>query len=99
MLGIEMYGFQALHQILTSSAEPFIPSCIKSKITLDETGKVPGHLQLQSFLIVSHPSVKFRADEIKILRSSSPFAFTDGFCILAAEPRLDSIGVFIFANV
>jgi len=76
-----------------------ILSGIEGEVSLDETNEIAARSKPEHVLVVANPTVEFRADEVEILRCGAAFALANALGVLASQPRLDSVGVFVFPEV
>lgn len=73
--------------------------CIEGKVAVDEANEVSALVEAEVVFVVPHPAMKLRSDEIKVFRCGSPPSVADSLGVLAPEPGLDCVSIFVFTQV
>jgi len=55
-------------------------------------------MKLQLFFAVADPAMELSPNQVKVTWFSAASAFADGLCMLATQPGLDCIRIFVLTN-
>ena len=70
--------------------QALVPAAVEREIAFDETGEFRTSDKTKRFPSITHPTMEFGANQIKIPSGGAAFAFTYAVGVLAAQPGLDA---------
>jgi len=99
VLGVEVDCLQTFDHRFRCTADVLIPAPVEREIVLDEAAEGRTAGEAKRCLVIPHPAVELRADQVEVAGLGSALALSNALCVLTAKPGLDCSGILFLAKL